>query len=126
MSKTMMTKKEENGILYLMNSDGYYYPQIAGDFQNREPMGRFGNLKLEYMEDQQPEQLKQLIMDGELLDYLHKINNECWEKSERIQEQLKQQTPPPKDADFLKLVQYNQQIQDTANEIVQSELFPNN
>ena len=114
-----------NGIPYLLGSDNLFYPQLAGDYQNTE-IGRFGSLMESWLLEEQPERCQELLTQGKLLEYLQKTNNECWEKSERIQEQFKQQTPPPKDADFLKMVQYNQQIQDTANEIVQSELFPNN
>jgi len=114
-----------NGIPYLLGSDNLFYPQLAGDYQNTE-IGRFGSLMESYLLEEQPELCQELLMKGKLLEYLQKTDKECWEKAERIQEQLKKQTPPPKDAGFLEMAQYNRQIQDTANEIVQNEMFPNN
>ena len=67
----------ENGITYVLGEDNLYYPDLRLPEGTNYPIGKHGY----YME---------LLLDGKLNEYLHEIDEECYEMLDQIVEQMKE------------------------------------
>ncbi len=70
--------KEKNGL---------FYPEIQISNNNQDnPLGKYGSMCMEFLHDEYPERYQQLLMSGELLPLMHKINDEAHTKIEKLSE----------------------------------------
>ena len=60
--------------------DGIMYPEIQNS-NNREadetPLGKYGQMALSYLKENHPHRYTYLLMEGELLLTMHKVNEEA-------------------------------------------------
>ena len=70
----------ENGISYTLGEDGLYYPDIRLPEGTHYEIGRYGRMRALYLE---------LLLDGNLNEYLHQTDEECYQMMERLVEQMK-------------------------------------
>ena len=70
----------ENGISYTLGEDGLYYPDIRLPEGTHYEIGRYGRMRALYLE---------LLLDGNLNEYLHQMDEECYQMMERLVEQMK-------------------------------------
>ena len=85
----MQKQIEENGIRYTLGEDGLYYPDLKLQEGTDYEIGRYGRLRAEYLKEHHRVQYMNLLLDGKLNEYLHQVDEECYEMMERLMEQMK-------------------------------------
>ena len=80
----------ENGITYVLGEDEIYYPNLQlleGKIYN---IGKFGHMRCEYLKEFRHRYYMELLLEGKLNEYLHEIDEECYEMLDRIVEQMEE------------------------------------
>ena len=79
----------ENGISYTLGEDGLYYPDIRLPEETHYEIGRYGRMRAEYLKEYHRALYLELLLDGNLNEYLHQTDEECYQMMERLVEQMK-------------------------------------
>lgn len=85
----MQKQIEENGIRYTLGEDGLYYPDLKLPEGTDYEIGRYGRLRAEYLKEHHRVQYMNLLLDGKLNEYLHQVDEECYDMLERLMAQMK-------------------------------------
>ena len=113
-----------NGIEYTLVGD-YYIPNIALPEENR-PIGRWGRLHRDYLEQHHPILFNDLILSGQLWTYLADLNEQAQERLSLIVEQMKAPegvTEELKAADQIAWIGAMNSIRNRAEEIILREMI---
>ena len=113
-----------NGIEYTLVGD-YYIPNIALPEENR-PIGRWGRLHRDYLEQHHPIRFNDLVLSGQLWTYLADLNEQVQERLSLIINQMKVSegiTEELKAADQMAWVGAMNSIRNRAEEIVLREII---
>ncbi|MFI3211733.1 MAG: TnpV protein [Eubacteriales bacterium] len=81
----------ENGISYTLGEDGLYYPDLVIPKDTNYPIRKYGHMRERFLKEHRHWKYIDLIMRGELNTHLHQVDEECFERVERMVEQLKVQ-----------------------------------
>ena len=79
----------ENGITYVLGEDDIYYPDLQLPRGTNYNIGKFGHMRCEYLKEFRHRYYMELLLEGKLNEYLHDIDEECYEMLDRIVEQMK-------------------------------------
>lgn len=79
----------ENGIGYTLGEDGLYYPDLRLLEEMYYEIGRYGRMRAEYLKENHRALYLDLLLSGKLNEYLHLIDEECYQMIERLVEQMK-------------------------------------
>ena len=79
----------ENGITYVLGDDDIYYPDLQLPEETNYNIGKFGHMRCEYLKEFRHRYYMELLLEGKLNEYLHDIDEECYEMLDRIVEQMK-------------------------------------
>ena len=79
----------ENGISYTLGEDGLYYPDLRLPEGTHYEIGRYGRMRAEYLKEYHRALYLELLLDGNLNEYLHQTDEECYQMMERLVEQMK-------------------------------------
>ena len=114
--KMNITYTKKDGILYpnLIVNEGKY---------SEKPLSKYGSLAKKHLKEHNPVKYQSLILDGELMPYLQKIDEQARKMLLRLEEQYLKLHPMPVGDDFMARVQARQRARDYAEEIVFSELI---
>ena len=104
--------------------DGILYPAVEAK-QDNYPLTKYGRMRKRFLREHKPGMYTTLLTEGGLNRHCHQIEIAAQERKDRIMEQMKQQTPPPKTEDFLKTVQYRNHLNDTAEQMILEEIVLN-
>lgn len=118
----------ENGITYVLGMDELYYPDLELQSKKNRDIGKYGILKLQYMQKYQRYEYIQLMLSGELDTYLYQLNEECYEYLQKLVEQIKEAagiTLTMKQTDFMRWIGQVNNIYSTAEEIILKEMVYN-
>ena len=116
----------ENGISYTLGADGLYYPDLQLPEGTRYEIGRYGRMRWEYLKNHRRGEYIRLLMNGKLNEYLHEVDEECYERMELLVEQMKVGagiTEELKASDQMKWVGLINNVRSSAEEIVMGELI---
>lgn len=80
----------ENGITYVLGEDDIYYPDLQLPKGTNYNIGKFGHMRCEYLKEFKHGYYMKLLLDGRLNEYLHEIDEECYEMLDRIVEKMKE------------------------------------
>ena len=80
----------ENGITYVLGEDDIYYPDLQLPRGTNYNIGKYGHMRCEYLKEFRHRYYMELLLDGKLNEYLHEIDEECYEMLDRIVEQMKE------------------------------------
>lgn len=80
----------ENGITYVLGEDDIYYSDLQLPEGTNYNIGKFGHMRCEYLKEFRHRYYMELLLDGKLNEYLHEIDEECYEMLDRIVEQMKE------------------------------------
>ena len=111
-------------INYTLVGD-YYIPNIALPEENR-PIGRWGRLHRDYLEQHHPIRFNDLVLSCQLWTYLADLNEQAQERLSLIVDQMKASegvTEELKAADQMAWIGAMNSIRNRAEEIVKSELI---
>ena len=103
----------------------YYIPNIALPEENR-PIGRWGRLHRDHLEQHHPIRFNDLVLSGQLWIYLADLNEQAQERLSLIVEQMKASegvTEKLKAADQMAWVGAMNSIRNRAEEIILRELI---
>jgi hypothetical protein len=115
----------DNGISYTLGDDGYYYPDLIIPEGTHYEIGRYGNLRKEFLKEHRHGMYLTLFMDGELNEYLHEVDEQCNARLVILMEQMKASagiTEELKTVDQMKWVRLMNNVKSSAEEIVLNEL----
>lgn len=116
----------ENGIGYTLGADGLYYPDLELPEGTHYEIGRYGRMRWEYLKNHRGGEYIRLLMNGKLNEYLHEVDEECYERMELLVEQMKVGagiTEELKASDQMKWVGLINNVRSSAEEIVMRELI---
>ncbi len=116
----------ENGIGYTLGADGLYYPDLELTERTHYEIGRYGRMRWEYLKTHRRGEYIKLLMEGKLNEYLHDVDEECYERMELLVEQMKVGTgitEELKASDQLKWVGLMNNTRSAAEEAVIRELI---
>ena len=114
-----------NGLDYTM-VNGYYLPNLTVAAPAEHPTGRWGRLHKTYLKAQHPVRYNQLLLSGELGNYLAKLDKQAEEQLALIVRQMREAegvTEARKAANQLDWVRRMNNIRNRAEEIIVSELI---
>ena len=114
---------DSNGLDYVLVGD-YYIPDLQLPEESR-PIGRWGRMHREYLQEHCHSQYNDLLLSGKLWTYLADLNEQAEERMERIISQMKATEgvmEKLKVSDQLAWVGHMNSIRHRAEEIILSEL----
>ena len=116
----------EIGIGSTLGEDGLYYPDLELPEGTHYEIGKYGRMRWEYLKTHRRGEYIRLLMDGKLNEYLHEVDEECYERMELLVEQMKAGagiTEELKASDQMKWVGLMNNVRNSAEEIVMRELI---
>ena len=114
-----------NGLDYTLVND-HYLPNLTVAAPAEHPTGRWGRLHKTYLKEQHPIRYNQLLLSGELGNYLAKLDKQAEEQLALIVRQMREAegvTEARKAANQLDWVRRMNNIRNRAEEIIVSELI---
>ncbi|RHQ23123.1 MULTISPECIES: TnpV protein [Faecalibacterium] len=115
-----------NGLDYTLVND-YYLPNLTATAPaERNPTGRWGRLHKRYLKEQHPVRYNQLVLSGELGNYLAKLDKQAEEQLALIIRQMQEAegvTEALKAENQLEWVRRMNSIRNRAEEIIKTELI---
>lgn len=115
-----------NGLDYTM-VNGYYLPNLTVAAPTEQhPTGRWGRLHKIYLKEQHPIRYNQLLLSGELGNYLAKLDKQAEEQLALTVRQMQEAegvTEALKAANQLEWVRRMNSIRNRAEEIIKTELI---
>ena len=115
--KNQITYTEHNGL---------YYPDLALPVQTNYPIGKYGNLRLDFMKKHRRGTYTTLLTEGRLNEYLHEIDLQAHEMLDTIIPRLAQERGINEDFkahDALQWVAEMNSIKASAEEIILQEVI---
>jgi len=79
----------ENGISYTLGADGLYYPDLKLPEGTDYEIGKYGRMRCEYLKSYHKVVYMELVLSGRLNEYLHEVDEECYERMELLIGQMK-------------------------------------
>jgi len=107
--------KERNGLLY---------PdlQISNDpIADTEPLGKYGQMCLLYLKEEHPDRYTELVMAGELMPLMHKVNEEAHLQVEDLTDKLLKKQKYSDSSDTLVMFRRRNSFKAIAEEVVLKE-----
>ena len=115
-----------NGLDYNLVNDHYLPNLTAAAPAEQHPTGRWGRLHKTYLKAQHPVRYNQLLLSGELGNYLAKLDKQAEEQLALTVRQMREAegvTEARKAANQLEWVRRMNNIRNRAEEIIMSELI---
>jgi len=112
-------------LTYQQGRDGLLYPELQiseNEKTDRMPVGKFGRLWKEYMMENHPDRLSELVAQGEINEMISKVDEEAEGRKERLIQELLKAQPMPDTEDPLERAGHMNMLTATAEEIVLNEL----
>ena len=117
---------EKTGISYTLHGD-YYLPDLKlPEPEDKRPIGRWGRMHGDYLKKNKRYVFDSILISGRLHSYLVEIDEQAREMFDTLIDQMKQSegvTEELKEYDLWEWLQRMNNIQQTAREIVCSELI---
>ena len=110
---------ESNGLSYTLHGD-YYLPDLAVN-EEESTYGKYGMLRKQFLKEHRPARYQYLLMTGELMAHLNRVDQEAREQVETLVEQMVERqgvTENLKIQDQMKWIGLMNNIKACAEEIV--------
>ena len=111
-------------LTYHRNGD-YLLPDIGLTEAEQRPLGKYGRIRLRYLEEHRPGLYTRLLLSGRLIEHLQEIDSTCQERLEQLARQMQAQegvTEEPKAENQMEWVQRMNAIHHQVEEILLAEL----
>ncbi|MEK5418500.1 TnpV protein [Paenibacillus sp. FSL L8-0708] len=89
---------------------------------DQQPLGRYGRMAMSYLRDNHTQRFQILLMQGALMETMHKVEQEALERLEQLTEQILHLRPMPQTDDTLERARHLNQIKSTAEELVLNDI----
>ena len=77
----------KNGLTYGLHGD-YYLPNLNLSDADKSPIGRYGRMRMTYLQDNRPGLYTRLLLSGKLCEHLAEIDSTCQERMSRMIPQM--------------------------------------
>ena len=74
----------------MLGEGDIYYPDLQLPERTNYNIGKFGHMRCEYLKEFRHGYYMKLLLEGKLNEYLHDIDEECYEMMDRLVEQMKE------------------------------------
>ena len=104
------------------NVNGALYPELQiskNPDADKRPIGKYGQMYLNYLKDEHPERYAELRMSGELMPLVHKVNDEVHEQIKELSCKLMKQYPST--TDTIQKFRHQNTCQAIAEEVILKE-----
>jgi len=104
----------------------YEIPNLSIPVEDTHPLGKYGRIRLRYLQEYRPILFTQLLLSGKLMNHLHSIDRACQERLELLIPQMQAAesvTEDLKAADQMEWVCRMNSIHHRVEEILFSELI---
>lgn len=111
-------------LTYHRNGD-YLLPDIGLTEAEQRPLGKYGRMRLRYLEEHCPGLYTRLLLSGRLIEHLQEIDSTCQEQLEQLARQMQAQegvTEELKAENQMEWVQRMNAIHHQVEEILLAEL----
>ncbi|WP_084757127.1 MULTISPECIES: TnpV protein [unclassified Clostridium] len=116
---------KENLNLSYKEIDGIFYPEIQIS-RNKEvdqkPLGKYGQMALNYLKNNHQSRYSLLLAQGELMEKMHQVNEEAYQRLEVLMEQMLKTDPIMNPENTMESFKHRKRIKETAEEIVLHEI----
>ena len=112
-------------LTYHRNGD-YLLPGIGLTEAEQRPLGKYGRMRLRYLEEHRPGLYTRLLLSGTLMEHLQEIDSTCQERLEQLTRQMQAQegiTEEMKAVNQMEWVQRMNAIHHQVEEILLAELI---
>ena len=112
-------------LTYRQNGD-YLLPDLGLTEAEQKPRGKYGLMRLHYLEESRPGLYTRLLLSGKLMEHLQEIEQAAQNRLQRLMSQLPKQagvTEKLKARDQMAWVQQINALKAQAEEIILSELI---
>ena len=58
----------------------YYFPDLGLTEEEQHPVGKYGQMRMEYLRKNRPGLFTRLLLSGKLMEHLHEIDDTCYER----------------------------------------------
>lgn len=116
---------ESNGLWYELIGD-YYIPVLTLSSEEQRPIGKWGRMHRDYLEQHHPIRFNDLVLSGQFWTYLADLNEQAQERLSLIVDQMKASegvTEEMKAADQMAWVGVMNSIRNRAEEIILREMI---
>ena len=116
---------ESKGLWYELIGD-YYIPVLTLSSEEQRPIGKWGRMHRDYLEQHHPIRFNDLVLSGQLWTYLADLNEQAQERLSLIVDQMKASegvTEEMKAADQMAWVGVMNSIRNRAEEIILREMI---
>lgn len=110
---------------YREGADGMMYPELQiseNPETDKMPVGRYGRIWKEYMMENHPHRLSELVAQGRINETILKVDEETEQRKEELIQELLAARPMPDTEDTLERAGHMNSLTKQAEEIVLSEL----
>ncbi|WP_088271847.1 TnpV protein [Enterococcus wangshanyuanii] len=97
--------------------------QFSNNKKYDQPLQDYGRIAKEYLKEKQPVRYTTLVMEGTLMEYLHKIEDQSIDHEIQLEKQILNQRPYPKTENPLVKEAHLKVIQSLAREQVTAEML---
>lgn len=117
---------EQNHGTYTLGPDGIYYPDITIPEDEKHPLGKYSQMRFDYLRSERPILFNSMHVTGKLYPHLHEIDSAAHSRMELM---MKQQIEKDHIAEQLKAEHQMEWIQkmntarSIAEEVILSELI---
>ena len=104
----------------------YYFPDLGLTEDEQHPVGKYGQMRMEYLRKNRPGLFTRLLLSGKLMEHLYEIDDTCHDRMELMVSQMKQAegiTEALKASDQMEWVCRMNSIHHRAEEIILSEFI---
>ncbi|MGN0774971.1 MAG: TnpV protein [Candidatus Ventricola sp.] len=77
-------------LTYHRNGD-YLLPDLGLTKEEQHPLGKYGRMRLRYLEEHRPGLYTRLLLSGKLMEHLQEIDSTCQERLEHLTRQMQAQ-----------------------------------
>ena len=74
----------------MLGEGDIYYPDLQLPEGTNYNIGKFGHMRYEYLKKFRHGYYMEMLLEGKLNEYLHDIDEECYEMMDRLVEQMKE------------------------------------
>lgn len=108
------------------NLNGYQVPNLTVQSQPKQPLGKFGQMRLTFLQESKPFLFEKMLSQGTLFPSIRQMETEMWEQIHQTVDQLAEQqkeASPDRKTDPLGWTQWMNSLQAQAEELAMPMVY---
>lgn len=103
----------------------YLLPDIGLSEEDQQPLGKYGQLRMEYLRKEHPGRFNYLLLSGKLMAHLHEIDNTANDRLDQMMNSSLRPSESLKASDQMEWVAQMNALKAQAEELIMNELIYN-